>query len=49
MSVGRSLRSQVLTHYKKLIRTAQAVFQDDPVRITSELNQYPSITFESFV
>lgn len=37
MSVGRSLRSQVLTHYKKLIRTAQAVFQDDPVRIASEL------------
>ncbi|CAF3340539.1 unnamed protein product [Rotaria socialis] len=30
-----SLRSQVLTHYKKLIRTAQAVFQNDPARIYS--------------
>lgn len=31
------LRSQVLKHYKKLIRTAQNVFQNDPVRIASEL------------
>jgi hypothetical protein len=30
------LRSQVLAHYKKLLRTAQAVFQNDPVRIASE-------------
>ncbi|CAF0832745.1 unnamed protein product [Adineta ricciae] len=29
------LRSQVLAHYKKLIRTAQDVFQNDPVRIAS--------------
>ncbi|CAF1043975.1 unnamed protein product [Adineta ricciae] len=29
------LRSQVLAHYKKLIRTAQGVFQNDPVRIAS--------------
>ena len=31
------LRSQVLAHYKKLIRTAQGVFQNDPERIASEL------------
>jgi hypothetical protein len=30
------LRSQVLAHYKKLLRTAQGVFQNDPVRIASE-------------
>ncbi|CAF0824691.1 unnamed protein product [Adineta steineri] len=29
------LRSQVLKHYKKLIRTSQAVFQNDPTRIAS--------------
>jgi len=34
--MGTSLRSQVLTHYKKLLRTTQAVFQNDPVRIASE-------------
>lgn len=34
--MGTSLRSQVLTHYKKLLRTAQAVFQNDPTRIASE-------------
>jgi len=30
------LRSQVLAHYKKLLRTAQGVFQNDPARIASE-------------
>ncbi len=34
--MGTTLRSQVLNHYKKLLRTAQAVFQNDPVRIASE-------------
>jgi hypothetical protein len=34
--MGTSLRSQVLTHYKKLLRTAQAVFHNDPVRIASK-------------
>jgi hypothetical protein len=34
--MGTSLRSQVLVHYKKLLHTAQAVFQNDPVRIASE-------------
>lgn len=32
------LRAQVLTHYKKLLRTAQAVFQNDPARIASKLD-----------
>jgi hypothetical protein len=34
--MGTPLRLQVLANYKKLIRTAQAVFQNDPVRIASE-------------
>jgi hypothetical protein len=38
--MGTSLRSQVLTHYKKLLRTAQVVFQNDPVRIASEFIYY---------
>ncbi|UJR36037.1 hypothetical protein I4U23_028774 [Adineta vaga] len=33
--MGTPLRSQVLTHYKKLLRTAQNVFQNDPIRIAS--------------
>lgn len=45
--MGRSLRSQVLTHYKKLIRTAQGVFQNDPVRIASELNECPRLSSNS--
>ena len=32
-----TLRLQVLAHYKKLLRTAQIVFENDPVRITSKL------------
>ena len=35
--MNTSLRSQVLSHYKKLLHTAQLVFQNDPVRIASEL------------
>ncbi|CAF2478407.1 unnamed protein product [Rotaria sp. Silwood2] len=33
--MGTSLRSQVLAHYKKLLRTAQVVFQNDPTRIAN--------------
>ncbi|CAF0837057.1 unnamed protein product [Rotaria sordida] len=33
--MGTSLRSQVLAHYKKLLHTAQVVFQNDPPRIAS--------------
>ena len=34
--MGTSLRSQVLAHYKKLLYTAQVVFQNDPIRIASK-------------
>lgn len=36
LRMGSSLRSQVLKHYKKLLHTTQAVFQNDPTRIASE-------------
>ena len=43
--MGTPLRSQVLNHYKKLIRTAQVVFQNDPMRIASEFIRYTKIRF----
>jgi len=33
--MSNKLRTQVLAHYKKLIRTAHDVFQNDPPRIAS--------------
>ena len=37
VNMGTSLRLQVLAHYKKLLHTAQNVFQNDPTRIASKL------------
>ena len=36
--MNSKLRTQVLTHYKTLLRTARAVFQNDPARIASKFN-----------
>jgi hypothetical protein len=43
------LRSQVLAHYKKLLHTAQVVFQNDPTRIASEFRYNKKILFHTVV